>query len=338
MARPILPNLIPASLPVFIFIQFVAGESHSDVKSVTLPDIEPITLKPIARIEHEAINESSGIIKSQTHGGIYWTHNDSGDEARIFPLRLDGTSHDPQRSDRPMTGIHVLDAGNVDWEDIALDNSGNLIVADCGNNSNARRDLTIYLIAEPVPYVGPSRTLYYKKIPVRYPDQDAFPPENRNFDCEALFFARRYIYLLTKHRSDSHTKLYRLDSLTPSEMNPLTFVDRFDIQGQVTGADASLDGKRLAVLTYRRVEVPVESRDEAGGEARVGVQEKWLGGIWVFDQADGSDLFFDGEIYYLPAWTLGGEAICWENDENLIITNERRDIFRVRFDQLVKVR
>ncbi len=338
MCRYTSPHSILIAIITLGFPQFLMGDAQSEVKSVTLPDIEPVLLEPIARIENEAINESSGIIKSQTHDGIFWTHNDSGDEARIFPLRIDGTSHDLKRPEREMTGIHILAAGNVDWEDIALDKYGNLILIDCGNNSNARRDLMVYLIPEPVPYIGPSQSHFYKRIPIRYLDQNAYPPENLNFDCEAVFFARRYTYLLTKHRSDLHTKLYRMDTSIPSEMNPLTFIDRFDIQGQVTGADASLDGERLAVLTYRKVEVPVESKDEVEGESQVTVQEKWLGGIWVFDQSDGSDHFFDGEIYYLPAWTRSGEAICWENDESLIITNEQRDIFRVRFDQLVKVR
>ena len=308
-------------LPLYLS-SLLADAENGTVKSVNLPEFEPVRLEAIARIQHDAITESSGIVRSRHHEGIYWTHNDSGDTARIFPLRLDGTSHNPKNPDRPYSGILFLDAGNVDWEDIAADDRGNLIIGAFGNNANARRDLAVYLSPEPVPFVGPGRSLILKKIPFHFPDQEAFPPENRNFDCEAIFYAYGKIYVLSKHRSDTHTKLYRFDSTESDRSNPLTLLDRFDINGLVSGADATQDGTRLAVLTYKRV----PDHDE------------WLGAIWVFHQSDQSDNYFDGEIYWLPAWTRGGEAICWESEESLIVTNEGRDIFRINTADLIKVR
>ena len=155
-------------LPLYLS-SLLADAENGSVKSVNLPKIEPVRLEAIARIQNDAITESSGIVRSRHHAGIYWTHNDSGDTARIFSLRLDGTSHNPREPDRPYGGILFLDAGNVDWEDIATDDRGNLIIGAFGNNANARRDLAVYLFPEPVPYVGPGRSLILKKIPFHFP-------------------------------------------------------------------------------------------------------------------------------------------------------------------------
>ncbi|MCE2424420.1 MAG: hypothetical protein J4F45_04845, partial [Pseudomonadales bacterium] len=44
---------------------------------------EPVEI--VARVEHEALGEVSGIVKSD-RGDFYWVHNDSGDEARLFAI------------------------------------------------------------------------------------------------------------------------------------------------------------------------------------------------------------------------------------------------------------
>ena len=47
-------------------------------------------LIPYALIDFDEIVESSGIIKSKKYPGVFWTHNDSGDSARIFAITEDG--------------------------------------------------------------------------------------------------------------------------------------------------------------------------------------------------------------------------------------------------------
>lgn len=291
------------------------------LKSVKLPDIKPVELEPVATIRNPAIGESSGIIKSRRHEGIFWTLNDSGNDPRIFSLRLDGTSNDPSRPDLEYLGVLVLDAGNVDWEDIGMDDQDNLIIGAFGNNRNARRDLSLYLVPEPTPFLGPDKTLTLRKIPFHFPDQEAFPPSNRNFDCEAVFFAHGGIYLLTKHRSDTFTKLYRLNEHDSPGSNPLTLLDRFDIGGMVTGADVDDSGRRLAVIAYRRH--PITQRQIAL--------------VWVFEQDDGSDRYFDGSISTFSFYGKQAEAICWDGNDRLVITNAQRDIFVVPVSRLHSV-
>jgi hypothetical protein len=44
----------------------------------------------VRRIEAEEIAESSGLVGSRQHAGVFWTHNDSGDASRIFAITAEG--------------------------------------------------------------------------------------------------------------------------------------------------------------------------------------------------------------------------------------------------------
>lgn len=263
------------------------------MKSVRLPDLKPVKLAKYASLEIPANIEPSGLVKSRLWNDVYWAHNDSGDIPRIFPVRRDGTIYASERYGAAH-GVHIPDAVNVDWEDITTDDKGNLIIGDFGNSEqNDRRDLCLYIIFEPHPTVG--QTSVQRKIFFAYPDQQEIPSPVRNFDAEALFYAHDHVYILTKHRSDTGTTLYRLDTMDPFKTNMLTKLESFDTQGQVTGADASPDGRRLAVLTYK--------------------------GVWVFDAAE-KERWFDGAIRWMPTEDEDQEAITIDGDHLIVSAGE----------------
>lgn len=279
-------------------------------KRVEKPIKLPAILRPIGRLDFTPIEESSGLVKSRKYPGVFWTHNDSGDSARIFAVTQNGKIiHPPENID--YQGILVSGAGNVDWEDIAADQKGNLILGDFGNNRNNRRNLTIYIIPEPDPEKEVAVKLK-ERICFNYPDQLEFPSRQKNFDAEAIFVAHGNIYLLTKHRSDKHTKLYRIDRHAKRRIQTLTLMDVFDIGGLVTAADVSIDGRRLIVLTYNA--------------------------IWLFDQPDGSEHYFDGSISWSPIYAGQCEAVCFVDDKAVLITNEERQIFEVKLSDLIPLR
>src|SRR5437867_2032775 len=57
------------------------------------------------------LNEASGLVASRNNANVLWTHNDSGDSARVFALDTQGRK----------LGIYTLPgAANVDYEDIAI--------------------------------------------------------------------------------------------------------------------------------------------------------------------------------------------------------------------------
>ncbi len=285
-------------------------------QSIEIPTEQGHTLQPYGKISFGPITESSGIIKSRMWDNVYWTHNDSFDEARIFAIRRNGEFVKPtwtETRNYDYTGIKIPDAVNIDWEDITADDAGNLIIAACGNNRSQRRDLSIYIIPEPNPGDAVMSTIL-QKIMFQYPDQVSFSPQEANFDCEAIFSLNGKVYFLTKHRSDSHTTLYRLDNPKSFYINKLTLLGEFNINGFVTAADAiGVNGmNRLAVLTYNAV--------------------------WIFECRGQNDDFFNGRVYWYPIKAKQCEGICFDNENTLLITNEQRDLYELKLDQFKLLR
>ena len=266
-------------------------------------------------MEHEALAEVSGIVKSG-RGDFYWVHNDSGDSARLFAIEANGTPIRPGWlgvSIADWQGHPVANAVNFDWEDIALAD-GVLYIADVGNNGNARRDLGVYVVNEPDPQaVQQMRALTY--WPLRYPDQQDYPGDVWHFDCEAVFVADGKLYFLTKHRQSRQfrsqqagTKLYRLDSFHTDRENVLTPIGQRDDVLSATAADLSPSGDRLVVATYTA--------------------------LWLFERPASGDNWLAGKAWKSELdeslWRRQLEAIAWQDEDTLIMANERRDLMTAR--------
>ncbi len=95
------------------------------------------------------LNQASGVLASRNNNGVLWTHNDSGDIARIFAIDTQGR----------YLGTYILpEAVNVDYEDIAfgpgpVPNVQYLYVGDIGDNKSTRTSIQIYRIPEPAVYL-----------------------------------------------------------------------------------------------------------------------------------------------------------------------------------------
>ncbi len=258
------------------------------------------TLEKVGRIAFHGIDESSAIEKSRQYPDTYWTINDSGGGPRIFAINATGEPIKPDGL-KMYRGIQVEGATNIDWEALALDDRGNLYIADFGNNNSRRRNLAIYLLREPDPKVH-TRVAVRRKIPFSYPEQHRFPEPSRKFDAEALFWAGGHLYFLTKHWSDSQTALYRFNTLHAGTDNKVSLLATLNFGGMVTAADISDDGNLLAVLTYRH--------------------------IWLVEVTGREGGLHFGRKFRLPIRTGQCEGICFSGDR-LLITNEQRDIFAV---------
>lgn len=289
-------------------------------------------LQATARLQPLAIAEVSGAVQSQRDPNLLWLHNDSGDQPRLFAVDLEGRPVRPAASSglppEQDPGLPVRGAHLVDWEDIAL-HQGRLFVGEVGNNLSWRRDLGIYEVSEPDP--GRDREAQVRVFyPLRYPDQDRFPPYDRwDFDCEAIFWWEGAIYLVTKSRpafrlyvQGDRAALYRLDTWHTDQVNVLTEVDRIDgLEGWVTAADASPDGRYVALLM------------ESPGQ-----------GIWLFERPQQGDRFFSQPSSVRRALFHGGgqlEALAFvqrpEQPLELLLLNEAREIFRVSLDDFQEV-
>jgi hypothetical protein len=291
----------------------VHGQATTPPADIQLPKITPLRLKDGRKLGAGPVKENSGIVKSRRWPDVFWMQNDSGDEPRVYAVHRDGTVYGADRYEVP--GTLIGGAINVDWEDIAMDDQGHLIVADCGNNPNDRRDLALYYLQEPSPNAG--RTTWFRRVFYRYPDQQQFPApqEDFNFDAEAVFTIGSRVYLLSKNRSDTRTKLYRLDpeKCRADEVNTLEYLDSFNIHGQATGADATEDGRRVVVCTYNA--------------------------FWLFE-SDDPDQPLRGQVSWLPF--VGGkqvEAVCFADEDHLLAGDELLgELFEIPLERFVVVR
>lgn len=302
----------------------LAGSCIAPLQAQPPEDLRP---RVSAHIDAKPISELSGIVKSPRRANVFWVHNDSGDSARIFAIDAEGRNiiptyskfsfygEVPEDGKKQWQGFPVLDAVNVDWEDIAADENY-LYLADMGNNGNTRRNLAIYMVSEIDPTAS-TRTAVIQRLPVVYPDQDKFPPSRRHFDSESLFTADGKLYVITKHRTsffenaEAGAKLYRLDTSFTDKDNVLTLIDSNPEITSATGADVSPDGQTLAVLSYST--------------------------LWLFARPASGDLWLSSaaEHFALDRGTVKQiEAITWVDNETLLIGNEDGDLFSLNRAQL----
>jgi hypothetical protein len=95
------------------------------------------------------VRECSGITKSRSHQDLFWVHNDSNNDSRIFAVNENGLPAGAYPSSEK--GVRVTNALNFDWEDVTSDDLGRLIIADTGNNIPLRSVLTLYRVDPPDP-------------------------------------------------------------------------------------------------------------------------------------------------------------------------------------------
>lgn len=109
------------------------------------------------------ITESSGLTASRSHPGVVYTHNDSGDAARVFAVGPDG---------RVLATLRLAGVVARDWEAIAAgrDERGQpaLFVGDIGDNRGTWPSVAVYRISEPATLRN--ATVPARRFRLRYPD------------------------------------------------------------------------------------------------------------------------------------------------------------------------
>jgi len=187
----------------------------------------------IGRIEHPAVTESSGIVASRTQEGVFWTHNDSGNPPVLYALTKEGKT----------LGEARVEAINIDWEDIATDDAGHLLIADIGNNGGWRTEVLVYQVDEPL-LAGRAADAPPLKVTgtwrLRFPGQP--------FDAEGLFVWKEHGYIVSKV-VDNEAAVYRF-ALAPQE-KPVVLerMCSVPVRAPIMGADISRDGSQVAMIT-----------------------------------------------------------------------------------------
>lgn len=192
----------------------------------------------LLRLQSPEIAESSGLAASRIEDGVFYTHNDSGDEARLFRFSIDGG----RVLMVPLEGVRARD-----WEDMAsgpCPGGGDcLYVGDIGDNLRQHDRIDVWAFRETESGVEPSPVASWS---VRYPET----PE----DAETLLV---------------HPSTGRIYVVTKESRSPQVF--RFPIQQgegvlekvatlseealgirlpKLTGGDFSRDGDRVILRGY----------------------------------------------------------------------------------------
>jgi hypothetical protein len=282
-------------------------------------------------LEKEDITESSGLAPSGRNPDVFWTHNDSGDESRLFAF---------DRQGRHVGTSQLKRAKNDDWE--ALDSfqaagKSYLLIGDVGDNAARRRDVMLYLCEEPEDPRENCSPL--AKLSLQYVDGP--------MDCEAMAFdtERREVLLIEKQIRRFQSRVYVVkwpDSAIPLDDKPSLgnpgqqkpdaplvsppASDRInDADGDVieliaqhhstvphfavTGLDISADNRHLVINTYGDMFVYTRAADENWQAAfrrepiRIASPARRQGEAVCFDH-DSLDIVITSEGKSAPLWRV----------------------------------
>jgi hypothetical protein len=282
------------------------------------------------------LDESSGLERDAE--GNFWSHNDSGGQPELYQFSEGGLL---------LHTVKVLNAENVDWEDISLAEDGRMFIGDIGNNNNDREDLKIYIVNINNLNAGVNfRTA--STINISYNEQINFPPSDayKNFDSEALVFKNDSLFLFTKNRTqpfDGKCYQYCLPAIAGNyqlNRSGTFYIQGAEAESRVVGADFDAITNRLALLTSTKVLIFEEdgTLNLMNGILLIlsftGITQK-EGICW----ADSCNLYFSDE--FIQEFNLGGKLynseIC--NPLNFTDTNESEfEIFPIPTNEIIYIK
>lgn len=211
---------------------------------VTLPCPTFGEAQTIGAITSADLREASGLAASRAHPGVLWSHNDSGDTARVFAIRDDGTL----LAIFPMVGATARDFEDISMGPWAGLDGDAVFVADTGDNGNSRSSVAIHVLAEPDPAASGTPV----SVPVLATVTLAYP--GGPVDCEAFFVdpVNGDFYLVAKEVTDEGTsRLFRKAAPHVSSTVPILLEEVARVPAILpTGADISSDGSLLVIRTY----------------------------------------------------------------------------------------
>lgn len=120
---------------------------------------EPEALGTVAE---GALTEASGLATSGRHAGVFWTHNDDGDD--------DGVLYAVDEGGASRGSLRITGAEPEDWEAVASDGAGVLVVGDIGDNDRSREALKLWTVTEPAELDADATAAVATPTVLRWPD------------------------------------------------------------------------------------------------------------------------------------------------------------------------
>jgi hypothetical protein len=257
--------------------------------------------RELARLANRAVDESSGLACSRRQPGLFWTHNDSGDDARLYLFDSAG---------RDLGCCLLAGVTAWDWEDVASftwQGKPYLLVGDTGNNGLAADVHMLHLVEEPP--IDAQGRVAVDRVPVVETIFYGYEDDHR--DCEALAVdpTDRTILLATKQLGlrgyvyalpwpEVETKKALVARRIASTPVPL-----------VTGMDVSPDGRRAILVTYGDAFEYERRADEPWADAFSRTPRKIAMPLRVQGESicygpDGKTLYLTSEKTPTPLWEV----------------------------------
>lgn len=193
-------------------------------------------------IQNKELKEASGLTASLNNPGLLWSHNDSGDEARIFLL-------DDSAKNKAVYYLEGIKA--QDWEEIAsLQTDRNyLLIGDIGDNRAIRPFISVHLIEEPN---YRKEAFYTDTIPAKEITTFILTYEDGPRDAEAFFYDKidQKLYIISKRELE--VGLY--ETKLPFQADHSTTMDTLQLRKSavfpftfITSAAIANDGSEVLV-------------------------------------------------------------------------------------------
>lgn len=197
------------------------------------------------------ITEASGLAASRKTPNVLWTHNDSGDDARIIAISTAGTY---------LGTFYLSNAAATDWEDIAIGpgpqaEASYIYVGDIGDNDKSRTEVNVFRVLEPD--VATTGTPVVKALSGVETFTFVYP--DKPHDAETLLVDPLSGDVFFVAKADSgKSPIYRAAGpLTNSGPMTLELVATLEFgtapltgTTTTTGGDISPDGLGIAIRTY----------------------------------------------------------------------------------------
>jgi hypothetical protein len=259
------------------------------------------TPQRLAELANKAVRESSGLAASHRQQGVFWTHNDSGDDPRVYAFDLQG---------RDLGSCLLSNIVAFDCEDMAsfvYKNTPYLLLADVGDNDHAATVHSLHVIEEPQApadrgrreeHVMVARTIHY-----------SYEDGAQNCEAVAIDPTDRTVLLVSKELL-APAGVYSLSWPTGDAEKVLTArrIGTLNIP-VVTALDVSCDGRRAVALTYLHAFEYSRAEGESWSVAfsrppRMIAMPLRAQGESICYGADGKSLYLTSEKLPTPLWVV----------------------------------
>ncbi|MDH3551054.1 MAG: endonuclease/exonuclease/phosphatase family protein [Gammaproteobacteria bacterium] len=227
------------------------------------------SFETVGRLENPAIDEASGLARSQRNSGVLWVINDDGD-AEVHAINSRGAN---------LGRVKLSKTNNNDWEDLAsftLEDEAYLLIAAVGDNDGKRKDVTVHVVEEP--------KLDDKKVKVAWEIEYEYEDGPRDAEAVAIDVENERVLVLSKRdipavlyevplrpgskKRQIARRLGTVASLPQPKRQDVRFAPKTDDwYWQPTGMDISPNGRSLVVLTYGGVFLYQRTADESWANA-----------------------------------------------------------------------